>query len=110
MTLDPHPPARRQPAHRAWIPRQHGAWAMLLVPVLLGVAASTPGPWQLAVAGAALAAYLASATLRPGRGRGGTRYRAPIVVYGSIAALLVVLLLVAFPPLALCASSWSRAG
>lgn len=75
---------------------------MLLLPVLLGIAASRPDPWQLAVAGLALAAYLASATAQTwSRSRRPAEYRLPIIVYGSIAAVLGVLLLVAFPPLAL---------
>jgi hypothetical protein len=77
---------------------------MLLLPVLLGVAASAPAPWQLAVGGAALAAYLASATIQVwSRSRRPPAYRAPIVVYSTITAVLGALLLVAFPPLALCA-------
>ncbi|SPT54452.1 Uncharacterised protein [Actinomyces bovis] len=28
---------RRQPGRRAWIPKQHGAWAMLLLPALVGL-------------------------------------------------------------------------
>jgi hypothetical protein len=92
------------PAHRTWIPRQHGAWAMLLLPVLLGVAASVPAAWQVAVGGAALAAYLASATIQAwSRSRRPPAYRAPIIVYTGIAVVLGALLLVAFPPLALCA-------
>ncbi len=51
MTADPRPEARPIAGHRLWIPRQHGAWAMLLLPLLLGVAASTPDPWQLVVGG-----------------------------------------------------------
>jgi hypothetical protein len=105
MTAVPRPAARATaPAHRTWIPRQHGAWAMLLLPVLLGVAASVPSAWQVAVGGAALAAYLASATFQTwSRSRRPPAYRAPIIVYSSIAAVLGALLLVAFPPLALCA-------
>ncbi len=35
------PAALARPAERVrWIPRQHGAWAMLAVPFLLGIAAS----------------------------------------------------------------------
>ena len=49
VTADPRPEARPIAGHRLWIPRQHGAWAMLLLPVLLGVAASAPDPWQLVV-------------------------------------------------------------
>ncbi len=47
---------------RAWMPHQHGAWAMLAVPLLLGVAASRPSGWHLLLAAAAVAGYLASAT------------------------------------------------
>lgn len=96
------PPPRPVAGHRLWIPRQHGAWAMLLLPVLLGVAASRPDPWQLAVGGVALAAYLASATAQTwSRTRRPREYHLPILVYGSLAAGLGALLLVAFPPLAL---------
>lgn len=102
MTAVSRPAARPAAGHRPWVPRQHGAWAMLLLPVLLGVAASRPSPWQVAVAGAALAAYLASATLQAwARSRRPPAYRLPIAVYGSIAAALGILLLAAFPPLAL---------
>lgn len=102
MTAVPRPASRPIAGHRLWIPRQHGAWAMLLLPVLLGVAASRPSPWQLGVAVAALAAYLASATAQTwSRGRRPPAYRVPLAVYGSIAAVLGVVLLVAFPPLAL---------
>ena len=44
------------------MPHQHGAWAMLAVPLLLGVAASRPDVRQLLLAAAAVAGYLASAT------------------------------------------------
>ena len=77
---------------------------MLLLPVLLGVAASVPSAWQIAVGGAALAAYLASATIQVwSRTRRPPAYRAPIIVYSTITAVLGALLLIAFPPLALCA-------
>jgi hypothetical protein len=77
---------------------------MLLLPVLVGVAASHPDPWQLAVAGAALAAYLASATAQAwARSRRPREYRLPIATYASITAALGLLLLVAFPALALAA-------
>lgn len=73
---------------------------MLLLPVLLGVAASRPSPWQLAVAGAALTGYLASSTLQTwSRARRPPAYRAPILVYGGAFAVLGLLLVVAFPAL-----------
>lgn len=75
---------------------------MLLLPVLLGVAASTPSPWQLVVAVEALAAYLASATYQTwSRSRRPPAYRAPLVVYGSVAVVVGAALLVAFPALLL---------
>ena len=102
MTAMPGPDARRVPARHRWIPRQHGAWAMLLLPVLLGIAASRPSPWHLALAGTALAAYLASASLqawfRAGRP---PAYRAPILAYGAVFAGLGLLLAMAFPVLLL---------
>jgi hypothetical protein len=73
---------------------------MLLLPVLLGVAASRPSPWQLAVAGAALAGYLFSATLQTwSRARRPPAYQAPILVYGGAFAVLGLLLVIAFPAL-----------
>jgi hypothetical protein len=102
MAAVPASAARPVAAHRRWIPRQHGAWAMLLLPVLLGVAASRPAPWQLVVAVAALAAYLASATAQAWqRARRPREYRLPIVAYSAVAAAAALALLVAHPALAL---------
>ena len=96
------PAPRRVSGHRLWVPRQHGAWAMLLLPVLLGVAASRPSPWQLAVAGAALTGYLSSATLQAwSRARRPPEYRAPLVVYGTAFAVLGLTLAISFPALIL---------
>lgn len=101
MTAVSRPAARPVTGHRLWIPRQHGAWAMLLLPVLLGVAASAPSAWQLVVAVAALAAYLASATAQTWqRARRPREYRAPLATYGVAAVAAGVALLVAFPVLA----------
>ena len=73
---------------------------MLLLPVLLGVAASRPSPWQLAVAGAALLGYLLSSTLQAwSRARRPPEFRAPIVVYGSAFAVLGAVLVIVFPAL-----------
>jgi hypothetical protein len=87
---------------RLWIPHQHGAWALLAVPLLLGVAASRPVGWQLALAGAAFAAYIASAALQAWlRGRRRGPQVPSIVVFGAIAGVLGIALAVAFPPLLL---------
>lgn len=75
---------------------------MLILPLLLGVAASRPTGWQLALGGAALAAYLASATLQAwSRARRSPEYRSPILVYGAAFAVLGAVLVVTFPSLGL---------
>jgi len=75
---------------------------MLLVPLLVGVAASRPAPWHLVLAGAALTAYLASASVQAWtRARRPRAYRAPIVAYGGLFAILGLTLVVAFPALLL---------
>jgi len=100
MTSSDDVERRRVVARHVWLPRQHGAWAMLLVPFLLGVAASRPSVWQLVLAGAALAGYLTSATLQAwARARRPPAYRPPIIVYGATFAVLGLILVVAFPAL-----------
>ncbi len=75
---------------------------MLLLPLLLGVAASRPTGPQLVLAGAALSGYLASATLQAwARARRAPKYHAPLVAYGLTFAILGILLAVAFPALLL---------
>lgn len=89
---------------RLWVPHQHGAWAMLALPILVGVAASRFVPGQLLLAGAAVAAYLASATLQAWlRARRRPSYIPSIMVYGAAAALLGIPLLVLEPRLMLTA-------
>jgi len=102
VTTVARPDARSIPAHRIWVPRQHGAWAMLGLPILLGVAASEPSYWQLVLAGAAYTGSLASITVQTWtRARRPPAYRAPIAVYGVAFVILAVVLVVAFPALLL---------
>jgi len=102
MTAGESSARRRVGARHVWLPRQHGAWAMLLVPLLLGVAASRPNAWQLVLAGAAITGYLTSATLQAwSRARRPPEYRSPIVAYGAAFAVLGALLVAAFPRLLL---------
>lgn len=66
------------------MPKQYGAWAILAVPLLLGVAASRPSPWHVVLAVAAGSAYLASiAALEWTRSRRSASLR-PAVVFGAI--------------------------
>jgi hypothetical protein len=75
---------------------------MLLLPILLGIAASRPSPWHLVLTAAALAAFLGSATAQAwSRARRPPAYRAPMAVYGATAAGLGLVLAIAFPPLLL---------
>jgi hypothetical protein len=75
---------------------------MLLLPLLLGVAASRPDPWHLALGGAALAGYLGSAALQAwARARRSPIYRAPIAVYGAAFTVLGLPLAWSFPALVL---------
>ncbi len=95
---------RAAPARALWFPRQHGAWAMLAVPLLLGIAATTPSPWHLLLALAALAGYLAAATAQAWlRSRRRPSFVPSLAVYGGTFAVAGLVLLAAFPALALSA-------
>ncbi len=50
------PPRRRSPG---WVPNQHGAWAMLASPLLIGVLAARPTWTHMALAGFWFAGYFA---------------------------------------------------
>ncbi len=77
---------------------------MLALPILVGIVASRFVPAQLLLAGAALAGYLASATLQAWlRARRRRSYLRSIIVYGAAAALLGIPLLVLEPRLVVAA-------
>lgn len=83
-----------------WIPKQHGAWAMLAVPYLAGVITSG-GSWrQLPLGLFWLAGYFA---FYAGgvwvRSRRKPRYRPPVLAYGAVAAVLAVVVVVTSPGL-----------
>jgi YwiC-like protein len=93
--------ARGRPNERVpWIPRQHGAWAMLAVAALLGIAASHFDPRQLVLSVTAVSGYLASSAgldwIRAHR----RAYLEPVAVFGFVCLASGVPLLVAFPSLA----------
>lgn len=104
--MDPATPARpsRAPTRSLWFPHQHGAWAMLAVPLLLGVAATEPSAWQLVLAVAAVAGYLVSATTQAWlRARRRPSFVPSLVIYGGVFAASGAALLLAFPFLLLAA-------
>lgn len=94
----PHRPAPRRRAVRRYLPPQHGAWAMLLLPWLAGVL-TTGFRWlHLPLLLAWLAGYLfsyylllAAKTRRPGR------VRAQLWVYGPPTVLLGTLVVAVQP-------------
>lgn len=94
-------PARERSRDRVrWIPRQHGAWALLAVPFVLGVVASRPTPWQGLLAVAAVSAYLASSALLDWtRSRRGA-YLQPAFAFGTLFAMAGLALIVVAPALA----------
>ncbi len=97
-------PARAAPARTLWFPHQHGAWAMLAVPLLLGIAASAPSPWHLVLAGAAVTGYLAAATAQAWlRARRRPSFVPSLALYGGVFAATGALLVLAFPSLLLAA-------
>ncbi len=81
-----------------WFPHQHGAWAMLAVPLLLGIAASRFDPWQIVLAAAAVAGYLLSATWQAwSRARRRPSFLFSLRIYGAAFAILAVLLVATHP-------------
>lgn len=81
-----------------WIPNQHGAWAMLVVPSITGVLLSS-GAWrQLPLIAFWLVGYFAffagASWLKVRRG---VRYRQPTYVYGAVSAMLGLLVLFVTP-------------
>lgn len=97
-------PTRAAPARTLWFPHQHGAWAMLAVPLLLGIAATAPSPWHPVLAVAAVAGYLAAATAQAWlRARRRPSFVPSLALYGGVFAATGALLVLAFPALALSA-------
>ncbi|MFP4311037.1 MAG: YwiC-like family protein [Nitriliruptoraceae bacterium] len=83
-----------------WVPDQHGAWAMLLVPVVAGVWLVGPAPVHLLLGAFWLVGYLAFYALsRWLRSRRRRRELTPVLVYGSVAAPLGVATLALAPHL-----------
>lgn len=108
-------------ARSGWLTRQHGAWSMTLVPILVGSALGGFTWWQLGLAGAWLIAFQTFDALglwiqcvaprkvkegadskqakpAPNWARG-KRFVAPIAVYGTLAALSALALILHLPSL-----------
>jgi hypothetical protein len=100
VTLDARPAARRRRIPRGWVPNQHGAWAMVLAPTVVGALVAGPHPWHLLLLLAWTAAYCtyfaATQWLRSGRK---PRYRPPVIGHAAATAVLGLPLLATHPAL-----------
>lgn len=84
-----------------WIPHEHGAWAILAVPLLLGIAAAGAVPAHALLAVTAVSAYLFSVpAVEWLRRRHGEDLR-PAAVFGVVLAVSGIPLLAAWPELLL---------
>jgi hypothetical protein len=98
----PAQPERRRPGNaarrRRFIPPQHGAWAMLTVPYLAGLAAAGYRWPDAPLLGAWIAGYLLSYyAFQAVKSRRVRRYRDQLLLYAAIAAPLAALVVVARP-------------
>lgn len=91
-------PARRRSTVRRYLPPQHGAWAMLLLPYLVGIARTGPVLLHLPLLVAWLTGYLFSyyALLAVKTGRPG-RVAGPLRLYGLLCAPAAATVAVAEP-------------
>ncbi len=72
---------------------------MLAVPLLLGVAASRPGPWQAVLSVTAISGYLASSAALDWIRARRRAYLEPAAVFGTVFVVSGTVLLAAFPRL-----------
>jgi hypothetical protein len=95
-------PARPRRSKRApgWVPNQHGAWAMLATPLLVGILAGGPAWTHLPLTAFWFLGYFAFfATGLWLKSRRKVRYRRPVIVYGVAATVAGALTLLADPTL-----------
>jgi hypothetical protein len=101
------PPARRKTV-RQFIPPQHGAWAMLLVPWLTGVLIAGFHWAHVPLLGAWLAGYLLSYyVLQAVKTRRLSRVKPQLLLYGPITAALGLLVVTVRPQLLIYAPGYA---
>lgn len=104
-TTAPDRPVRSRRSQRSrrspgWVPNQHGAWAMLATPLLVGILASGPTPTHVPLTAFWFLGYFAFyATGLWLKSRRKARYRPPVLVYSATAAVAGLLTLLADPTL-----------
>ncbi|KAB7746442.1 hypothetical protein GA707_02790 [Nostocoides sp. F2B08] len=100
MTTTSPAPTRRRRRSPGWVPAQHGAWAMLATPLLVGILASGPTWTHVPLTAFWFLGYAAFfATGLWLKSRRGPRYRRPALVYSAAAAVAALLTLLADPTL-----------
>lgn len=98
MTQVAGPRQTRTRRRRQFIPPQHGAWAMLVLPYLAGVAVAGFAWPDIPLLGAWIAGYLLSYyALQAVKARRPARFREQLLLYGAITAPLAALVVVARP-------------
>jgi len=106
MSTDTRPARRR--TVRQFVPPQHGAWAMLLLPYLIGVILAGFRWPDLPLLGAWIAGYLLSYfALQAIKTRRPQRFRPQLTWYASITAGLALPVLLACPRLLLFAPAYA---
>lgn len=97
-------PGKARQRAPGWVPNQHGAWAMLATPLVVGIAASEPRWVHLPLAASWFVGYFAffAAGLWL-KSRRKPRYLPPVRAYGAAAAVLGAVVLVLDPGLAIWA-------
>src|ERR1019366_9068822 len=90
--------ARRRVRGPGWVPNQHGAWAMLIVPFAVGALDTGPSWRHLPLLFAWLAGYFAffAAGLWL-RSRGKRRYWPPVPAYGVLTVVLGLVVIAVEP-------------
>ncbi|MHB1287754.1 YwiC-like family protein [Georgenia sp.] len=98
--MSPAHPTRRRRRGPGWVPDQHGAWAMITVPPLIGIALGGPAWVHLPLLGLWWAGYFAFyATGLWLRSRRKPRYLPPVRAYGLALVPFAVALVVLAPSL-----------
>lgn len=93
-------PARRRRRGPGWVPNQHGAWAMLIVPFVVGVLDAGPDWRHIPLLFALLAGYLAFFAVGLWlRSRCKARYWPPARAYGALAGVLGLVVIAVEPTL-----------
>ncbi|MBV7292436.1 YwiC-like family protein [Corynebacterium sp. TAE3-ERU16] len=83
-------PAKKKGGNVGWVPDQHGAWVMVIIPLVVGISVARPALIHLPLAVAWFVGYFAffaAGLWMKARGPRKQRYVAPLVTYGVICVI-----------------------